>query len=134
MHCRNWDPVRKRNGRHGCQPSGLSIACCPCGGAERRVRKRSHLLPERQSGGGHYPVERVQQDARRKEGMLRSGRMSRSKEAIYRCGHCQTFVCRSSRTESSMSISTKWPNCSTSMTIKMVVAGTYCERGASCED
>lgn len=68
---RNWDPVREWNRGNGHKPSGLFIASSRCGAAQRRLWKRSHLLPEGQGGGGHHPVERVQQDAHRKEGTHR---------------------------------------------------------------
>lgn len=55
---RNWDPLRKWNGGHSHQRGGLCDTCS-CRGEQRRLWQRSHLLPKRQSGGGHYPVERV---------------------------------------------------------------------------
>lgn len=138
MRCRYWNPLRKWNGGCGHKPSGLFNTCPCCGAAQRRLWQRSHLLPERQSGGGHYPVERVQQNACCKKGkhFVREMICVIAQIEINICVMSTVFhvICRLLRMERNMQIWMKWPSCSTSMRIKMVKAETRYRSYTSCED
>lgn len=119
MSCRNWDPLRKWNWGSGRQPSGLFNTCPRCG-EQGRLRQRSHLLPERQSGGGNYPLERIQQNARRKKGeWIVPNTVVQIQMKMFIIILIFLFVIwRLSKMERNTRIWTKWPSCSTSMRTK----------------